>query len=649
MQAIIKYFWIMVFSGCLITLCLAPGVSGAFYFDDYGTLVGLGEGVGINSWGAFWQFVLGSETGPGGRPIALATFVLNGRSWPTSPEPFLWTNIGIHLANAFLVFLFLTLLLSPAKKINPLVRQWLPALAALIWALHPYQVSTVLYVVQRMTSLSVLFQLLALITFLQFRASWQFFNVQRMVLWLFLGVVAFVFSYFTKEIALLLPLQLFVLEVFCGIVYGDASNKPIKQLRSFLIFPAAIVFLAYPLWIFINHSVEFLLTGAEPPSNRSFTLYERLMTQGRVLGDYLSDIFLPKLQTGAVFYDGYPVSTSLFQPVSTIIWWLTHLSLLAVSIIKRQRWPFLYLAVVWFYANHVLESSVFMLELKFEHRNYFALLGWVIGVVYVSLALNVRHLLRVVLLVAAISILAIMQYLTATLWGNPLHASVVWVEKNPYSTRALDNAANRLINYPETVEIALEYLRRAIEMDPSDPVQKVKYYLLNCKGLLPSGIDWGQLVLDTTQMKPSWTFRPILRQWLDLTVQVHCPAFQLEGFMSVLSALESNKNYKDTTVPYLVKEELVVAPFKLGQPDRGLKIFIAQNPADTLLTVAAQQALVVATYGYREQAADFLTKVIAARKAMGAESRYVLDQSQEIVDLIHKDIRENPTADPVQK
>lgn len=641
MNTINKFFLVVAL---LAVICLSPGVSGGFFFDDVGSLIEMGEGSGLNSWNSFWQYVLGGTAGPGGRPVALFTFALNGHSWPPNPKPYLWTNIFIHVLNGVVFYCFLNKILCTAKNVDPERQQWIPLLAAAFWLLHPFQVSTVLYIVQRMTSLAATFQLLAFLCYLNFRDALIALNVRRICDWLFLGGGCFVAAFFTKETALLLPIQICVLEVFCGIIYNDSEQLNIKRLRNLVVFPAAFVFMSYPVWVFFAHGFQYVVDGVEPASSRPFSLFERLLTEGRILGDYLCDIFAPKIQTAGVFHDGYVVSRSIIEPISTLYWWVFHIALIIFAVAKRKKWPILFFAVAWFYANHVLESSVFMLELKYEHRNYLAMAGISLLIACGILSLKLRFGGRVFVGCAAIFVLSVFQYMAASLWGNRVESGLVWVEKNPNSTRALDYAATVMAENPLTLPKATQLLKRAIELEPTDPVFKVKYYIVNCMGQPENSIDWDQLANEFNAMKVNFIANLMLRDWLDKTVKYRCPAFDLKGYVKVLLALKSNKNFENTSIPRLLQEELVVAPFMLGSPEQGLQTFLQQDVTQIFLTVAAQQALVVASHGYREQAAAFLEAVIVFKNAVRSEDSYVLGQSQEILQLIKNDIKNNPSA-----
>ena len=118
---------------------------------------------------------------------------------------------------------------------------------------------------------------------------------------------------------------------------------------------------------------QWILSGYEI---RSFSLVERLLTEARVIWEYLRWIAFPRLESFALFHDDIAVSTSLIDP------WLTFPALLGLigsvilvglSPVGAFRW--LAFGIAWFLIGHSLESTFIPLELVHEHRNYLPLFG----------------------------------------------------------------------------------------------------------------------------------------------------------------------------------------------------------------------------------------------------------------------------------
>lgn len=184
------------------------------------------------------------------------------------------------------------------------------------------------------------------------------------------------------------------------------STKLHRSLIWVAVVPAAIIVLAYPVKTFLVHLIDYLQTGQENTYGRNFTMIERFWTEQRVVGDYIVSLVLPSMQSSGVFHDNYPLSRNLFEPITTLLWFIFHAALMAFAFFQRSRLPWVFLGVFWFYGSHVIESTFIMLELKFEHRNYLPSVGIVF--ILVNLVLLVRsHLLKNSLIIISFAIYSI--------------------------------------------------------------------------------------------------------------------------------------------------------------------------------------------------------------------------------------------------
>jgi tetratricopeptide (TPR) repeat protein len=102
---------------------------------------------------------------------------------------------------------------------------------------------------------------------------------------------------------------------------------------------------------------------------RVFTFQERLLTQPRVILFYISLIFYPMPTRLSLVHD-VQASTSLFDPPGTLLSIGVILFLALAALRFMKKWPLLSFCVIFFLLNHLIESSIFALELIFEHRNY---------------------------------------------------------------------------------------------------------------------------------------------------------------------------------------------------------------------------------------------------------------------------------------
>ncbi len=74
--------------------------------------------------------------------------------------------------------------------------------------------------------------------------------------------------------------------------------------------------------------------------------------------DYLSLIVVPRLNGLGAFHDDFIVSRSLFEPDSTFISVLLVILLPVIAIIGRHEIRLAAFAILWFYAGHLMESTV---------------------------------------------------------------------------------------------------------------------------------------------------------------------------------------------------------------------------------------------------------------------------------------------------
>ena len=156
----------------LVALAYLPGLRGPFVFDDYPNILN-NPPVALTELTpqALRAAALSNTSGPLGRPLAALSFALDHyRAGGFYPLAFKLTNLAIHLLNVLLVYALAGRL---ARRLG--AGEMAPAVAlfcALLWGLHPLQLTSVLYVVQRMTSLAATFTLAAMLCWLQARERW---------------------------------------------------------------------------------------------------------------------------------------------------------------------------------------------------------------------------------------------------------------------------------------------------------------------------------------------------------------------------------------------------------------------------------------------------------------------------------------------
>lgn len=148
----------------------APGFSGSFLFDDELNITA-NERVQIESlsFDALKQAAFSTKSGPLARPLSMLSFALNHYFHGLAPFYFKLTNLIIHLVTGLALFFALRLLLELFRRRHGVFteshRDWIVLAVAATWLLHPLNLTSVLYIVQRMTALAALFSLLSMVLY----------------------------------------------------------------------------------------------------------------------------------------------------------------------------------------------------------------------------------------------------------------------------------------------------------------------------------------------------------------------------------------------------------------------------------------------------------------------------------------------------
>jgi len=385
-----------------------PALSGPWVLDDVrlqDSILAIQAGGLAELVGAHWKEYLFLDSFGVGRPLAMATLAGNALA-SSAPFGFKAVNLILHLVTASLIWLFVRLL---ARTRYPPGASGLFALVvALAWTLHPLQVSTVAYVVQRMTILSALFCVWALLLYARLRlreiASGR---PASPTAWLLPLLVLPLLAVLAKENGVLLPVLLGALELS---LFRLRGNTPTRRLLFGYFGLTVFLALGAALWLLTTHGASI---------GRAFDMDERLLTQARVVTLYVGQILLPRLGAMPFFYDGLPYSTGWLQPPTTLWSALFLLGLFGLGLGLLRRRPLAAFGILFFFAGHLLESTLIPLELAFEHRNYLPSLGLILAAADL-IGSPTGALARFRPLIAALALLALfsLSFARSWVWGD---------------------------------------------------------------------------------------------------------------------------------------------------------------------------------------------------------------------------------------
>ena len=597
-----------------------PGLNSRFLGDDHINLVDL---VSVSDYGHLYYVFGSGHAGPARRPVSLFTFSLQHTSWPESPFDFKLVNLIFHLFNGVLIFLICRLLATLALKGKYCLL--LPCLVTGVWLLHPMQLTTTLYTVQRMTILSAFFTLLGIFLFLVMRARQQV--KDDPVINAVCGFIIMIFmslAVFSKENGILLPV--FILSIEYTLFNHLQRPKYWKiWVSSFLLLPLAC------LVVYLGLNFETNMAGY---SFRNFTMQERLMTEAAILVDYLRLIIFPRPSAFNLYHDGYQVISEFTSPV--FLFSALILTILIIgSILYRKVFPVFSFAIFWFLGGHLLESTYINLELYFEHRNYLPLLGIVFLVTWTALKLVDKFKPRIALIPVIIycAMILTITVIEVDLWSRPGLQIQVWSENEPASTRG----KNDLVTFyaaTGSYEQASAVINELKAVDPGGFYNYVQQLDLDvCRsGNIYTEMQWGELINRATGSGPEGL--RVISQLDNLTLDVisnQCPSMNISLYKLMLVTLANNSNYNSVQranfYEFLSSLELVK-----GDPRKAAGYLVTSNELVQEITRETRLIRILEATGENEGAA-----VRRAQLLEKLEKENLLFRYNELIDKLRSD------------
>lgn len=374
------------------------------------------------------------------RPVPCLSFALNWYFGGSNVFGYHLVNIAIHFVTGF--FLFLTILHlfhSPNLKDRYTGKaNFIALLAAVLWVVNPMQTQAITYIVQRMASMAAMFYIMGIYFFIRARNA----DIRSRRNWFYMGcLLSFLFALGSKQNSATLPIALLFIEM---IFYRDLGHPRVRKFFIPGLVGSGLVVLILGVILFKSDNPLFFINGC---TNRPFSPLERLMTEARIVIMYISQTFYPMPNRLSIEHD-ITISTSLFQPWTTIPSILMILALVCCGFLQMKKRPVLGFAILFFFLNHLIESSIICLELVFEHRNYLPTLF-----LFFPIALGTRRLIdyyenkpgMYYILISFITLLIIgigsSTYIRNMAWKDDHSLWGDAVQKAPNSSRAFHNLA----------------------------------------------------------------------------------------------------------------------------------------------------------------------------------------------------------------
>ena len=510
------------------------GLSGGFLFDDAPNLSEMTRYGDMSQWESAKKFILNGIAGPTGRPISLLSFVPQADDWlANNARPFKIVNLSIHLLCGILLFWVTRLLLQAYGETKQTKIMWIAVVSSAIWLLHPMMLSTTLYVIQRMTQLPLLFSLLAMLGYLYGREKVlkrPYFAYTLMTFSIGVGTLLATFS---KENGALLPLLVLVIE-FCN---PNNKNKPRWQWRAVCLWLPSIALMML--------LASYIDLSSDPWLNRNFNQIERLFSEMRIVTEYLIQLFVPRIEGDGFFQDGYEVSKGWLSPMSTLYSFIFLCSLFCSALIFRRKFPYYALAVLFFFAAHLMESTFIGLELIFEHRNYIAAIFLFLPVVVALYNLSDQIKPSVVVLISVIIIL-FLSFLTwqrALLWSDEQKLMLYWAQNSPNSPRAQSLIADKLVEGHREQE-ANQILEKALLQRPESGLLTLQLLTQKIKDGTATDDTFKQVIeriqMQRADIQAAIATRDLMFYCFDHPVLIKAHG---DNLIAILQAMLKNKSY----------------------------------------------------------------------------------------------------------
>jgi protein O-mannosyl-transferase len=362
------------------------------------------------------------------RPILLAVFSSEWHLWQDWSPGYHFINASFHIIDAILLFF---ILLKIFKS------RWLAVFTALFFLVHPLQTEAVSYVSGLGDSLSVFFIFWGILFYLNFRAYEQ---IRAKNISYLKALLMFVLALMSKETAIIMPVLILIVDFFSFREKKLSVKKRLKRAGA-VVWPFFVLAGIYVMAraTILNFGRTFNLYDEENIFTANF--HVRLLTFFRILVIYFGLLFWP---FGLHMERSAEIATS-FLSLSVLLGAALFLALLALAIIKFERWPVFSFGIGWFFVSlaPVSNLAVPINGLLYEHWLYLPLIGIFLILAWFGVTLAKKYYRgRKVAILALVSFLIFLSVLTVRRnrdWRDPITFYTKTLEYSPDSYRVVNN------------------------------------------------------------------------------------------------------------------------------------------------------------------------------------------------------------------
>lgn len=367
------------------------------------------------------------------RPLLLTTYAVNYAVGGLNPSGYRMVNLLFHTGSAFLVFLIIINMTGRGKQ----MAFFYGALAAgLIFLVHPFNSEVVNYISARSTVMCSFLYLLAFWCWVMYRrlavsskqlADKTAHSSQLTVYYYIASLLAFISALLTKEIAITLPLIIFLYDLCVS--RNSITEKPIKIMNNILSYIPFFVFAVLPYSLttimFVKHKLLHIV-------QRPFL--SQVSTELVVMIKYIRLMLLPY---GLTIYHDIPVYTTLLNPV-VILSGIFIIIILAAAIILLLKTSLIELHLIsfmvfWFFVVMLPTSIISLNVLLQENRGYLSAVSFaVIAGIGLGIVNKRNKYITTILLIILTIAYAGTTYARNMVWKDAITLWSDTISKNPY-------------------------------------------------------------------------------------------------------------------------------------------------------------------------------------------------------------------------
>jgi len=473
----------------LTVIAYANTFNTPFVFDD---IYQIAENENLHMTRLSWDQVTHATEGKALlRPLSAITMAFNYYFGGTDPIGYHLVNLFIHLSTGIFLFFLIILtfqvggfsrqihFMGEASEVSDQI-YLIAFFGVLFWLLSPVQTNAVTYIIQRMTSLAVMFFILTLLLYVKGRIKLRLEHTKTATAYFAGSFFCMLCAISSKEIAGTLPFVILLYEWFFF-----QNLRSLKSKKGFLLCVIAlIIFFAIAYTYLGPHPVKKILRSY---GQWEFTPKERLFTEFRVIAYYLSLIVFPHPKRLNLDHD-YPLSETLISPMTTGMAAVMIISLLLMTIYTARKYRLLSFCLLWFLVNLAIESSIIGIEIIYEHRLYLPSIALYLAAV----VLAYRYIPQKWISLTVLSIIALLlcswTYQRNQVWTNNV---ALWTDcalKSPRKARPWQNLGYSFSKNHNFAEAA-RYYQKSLEIEKDADTYYKRGYALRQLGHHVSAVE----------------------------------------------------------------------------------------------------------------------------------------------------------------